>query len=79
MRDLLPLLRQNPQLYAKASQQALPTHMFDYLAINPAAYNATSAALLEAATEEETKNHKGNAVRLLARARFHDFSKACFL
>lgn len=35
IRDLLPMLRKNPQLYHRAISQALPKYAFDYLQINP--------------------------------------------
>ena len=60
MRDLLPLLRQHPQLYAKASQQALPTHMFDYLAISPAAYNASNTSIDAAMAGADATSNNGS-------------------
>ncbi len=35
MRDLLPLLKRNPQLYHKACSQVVPKVLMDYLTISP--------------------------------------------
>ncbi|KAK9807740.1 hypothetical protein WJX72_007807 [[Myrmecia] bisecta] len=57
LRELLPLLNRHPDLYARASTQAVPSHQFDYLAINPP-YQAQTReerqAALDAAADAAT-------------------------
>ncbi|KAK9804836.1 hypothetical protein WJX72_007920 [[Myrmecia] bisecta] len=57
LKELLPLLNRHPDLYARASTQAVPSHHFNYLAINPP-YQAQTReerqAALDAAADAAT-------------------------